>query len=82
MNVLEWLLMVRYFPFPENMIPLVSLIVSWIGMRSLIDCDRTIYSASIVLRAICVCSVDTQSKGHPSMKVMRYPVLGFTQMGS
>jgi hypothetical protein len=52
-----------------------------IGMRSRIARDNAMYSASVVDKAIYVCSFDAQSTGHPQ-KVMTYPVLDFNVVGS
>ena len=51
------------------------------GIRSRQLADKAWYSASIVDRAIVVCSLDTHSRGHPA-NVMTYPVLDLAQTGS
>jgi len=51
------------------------------GRRSLADCDMAIYSASVVLNAISVWSLEDQRTGQLA-KVITYPVLDLTEMGS
>jgi len=51
------------------------------GRRSLADCDMAIYSASVVLNAILVWSLEDQRTGQLA-KVITYPVLDLTEMGS
>ena len=52
-----------------------------IGIASLIECDNTIYSLSVLDRLICVCSFDSHIIGHPAY-VIKYPVLENTDDGS
>jgi hypothetical protein len=48
----------------------------FIGMRSRMAWDNAMYSASVVDKAIYVCSFDAQSTGHPQ-NVITYPILDF-----
>jgi len=50
------------------------------GMRSLADCDRAMYSASVVLSATLVCIFEHQITGHEA-KVITYPVRDLTDEG-
>jgi hypothetical protein len=43
-----------------------SIISSVNGMTSLMAWERAMYSALVLLRAISVCSLDVQSRGHPA----------------
>ncbi len=54
---------------------------SRIGIRSQVDWDNAMYSASVVLRAISVCSLEDHRMGQFA-KVITYPVRDFTEMGS
>jgi hypothetical protein len=51
------------------------------GMTSLRDWDKAIYSDSVVLRAIWVCNLDAHVMGHIE-KEMMYPVLDFAVLTS
>ena len=51
------------------------------GSKSLIACDKAIYSASVVLKATSVCSLDAHKKGR-LVNRMTYPFLDFTDDGS
>jgi hypothetical protein len=63
----------------DNSIPITAASSSntfFIFIRLYMAWDNTIYSASVVDKAICVCSFDAQSTGHPQ-NVMTYPFLDF-----
>jgi len=51
------------------------------GITSLIDCERAMYSASVDDSAISVCILDAQWMGHPAC-VMMYPILDLAVFGS
>jgi hypothetical protein len=51
------------------------------GITSLRDCDKAMYSASVVLNAICLCSLDAHVIGQPTTEMM-YPVLYFAVLTS
>ena len=48
----------------------ISFRISLIAIRSRIELDSAMYSASIVLKAICVCILEDHNRGHP-IKVIR-----------
>ena len=52
-----------------------------IGRTSRRDIDKEIYSASVVERATCDCSLDVQIMGHPAQKIIQ-PLLDFAVLGS
>ena len=52
-----------------------------IGITVVRDCDKLMYSASIVLRAHCVCNFDCHTMGQPVYKIM-YPVRDFVVLTS
>ena len=54
-----------------------SRIIALIGINYLVDCESAIYSASVVLNAISVCSLLAQEIGKPEY-FMTYPVLDLT----
>ena len=53
----------RLHALDENTCCWNSLIVSHKGISSRMDCDRAMYSASMVLRATCDWSLDAQCNG-------------------
>ena len=59
----------------------ISLSIACIGITSLIACDRAIYSASVLLKAVSVCSFDARNTGQFA-KHITYPVQDLTEFGS
>ena len=58
-----------------------SLINAIRGIVSLIDCDKAMYSASVVLKDISDCNFECHMIGQPP-KWITYPVLENTEEGS
>jgi hypothetical protein len=61
-------------------VTLISFRISLIGIKSLIDCDKAIYSASIVDNDIWVCILDTHRIGTPEYRIT-YPVRDLAEIG-
>ena len=59
----------------------ISLSNDYMGIESRMAWDKAIYSASIVLKVISVCSLDAHNAGQMAKRMTR-PVLDLTEVGS